>query len=86
MSDLKLAPDPIPLREVTALLVKHLGLHEGQWDLAFEMQVAIGQFGIQPSEALPGAMFRISRIGLMPATQLGPLTVDAGEINPDANG
>jgi hypothetical protein len=75
---------PVSLKEVGALLVKHYGLREGLWDVAIEIQVGIGQFGAAPADAtpLPGAMFRISRIGLNHALQVGPLTVNAAEVNP----
>lgn len=80
--DIKSEPQLIPLRDITALLVKHLGMHEGLWDVAFEIQVGIGQFGPTAPDLLPGAMMRIARVGLTKAQQIGPLTVDAAEINP----
>jgi hypothetical protein len=75
---------PVSLKEIGALLVKHYGLHEGLWDIVIEIQVGVGQFGAAPADAapLPGAMFRISRIGLNNALQVGPLTVNAAEVNP----
>lgn len=66
------------------MLVKHYDLHQGMWDVAIEMQVGVGQFGGMPPDqaTLPGAIFRVSRVGLTQALQVGPLTVDAAEINP----
>ena len=78
------SPDLLPLKQVAELLVKHLGIHEGLWDVAIEIQAAIGQFGLPPTDILPGAMFRISRIGLTKTAALGPITVNAAEINPQA--
>jgi hypothetical protein len=77
-------PTPVSLKEIGALLVKHYGFHDGLWDVAIEMQVGIGQFGAAPADPspLPGAMFRISRIGLNKALQVGPLTINAAETNP----
>jgi hypothetical protein len=75
-------PEPIALKEVAAFLVKRYDLHEGLWDIVFEMQVGIGQFGSKPEDTLPGAMFRVSRVGLSRASLVGPLTVDASSINP----
>jgi hypothetical protein len=76
-------PVPISLKEVGALLVKHYDLHEGLWDVAVEIQVAVGQLGMPPDPSpLPGAMFRISKIGLTQAPQFSLLTVNAAEINP----
>ena len=80
--DIKSELQLIPLRDLTALLVKHLGMHEGLWDVAFEIQMGIGQFGPTPSDVLPGAMMRVARVGLAKAQQIGPLTVNAAEINP----
>ena len=78
-------PTPVSLKEVGALLVKHYGLHDGLWDVAVELQAAIGQLGTPPNDVLPGAMFRISRMGLNKVAQVGPLTVNAAEINPRAS-
>jgi len=78
-------PVPISLKEVGTLLVKHYGLHQGLWDIALEFQVGVGQFGMAPDQVpLPGAMFRISKIGLTQAQspQPGPFTVNAAEVNP----
>jgi hypothetical protein len=77
-------PTPVSLKEIGALLVKHYGFHDGLWDVAIEIQVGVGQFGAAPADAapLPGAMFRVSRIGLTKALQVGPLTINAAEINP----
>jgi hypothetical protein len=82
LPDIKPPPDPLPLTEVATLLIKRYGIHEGLWDLAFEMNVGIGLFGQSSSDILPGAMFRVSRVGLARAPQKGPLTVDAAEVNP----
>ena len=75
---------PLPLQELAALLVRHYGLHVGLWDVALQMQVAIGQLGPAPDKALPGAMIGVSGIGLARAAQAGPLTVDAAKINPES--
>lgn len=70
------------LREITELLVKHQGLHEGLFDLAIEFQIAVGAVGPDPSSIVPGAMFGVKRIGLMKTIKTGISTVDAAEINP----
>jgi hypothetical protein len=76
-------PVPISLKEVGALLIKHYDLHEGLWDVAVEIQVAVGQLAMPTDQsALPGAMFRISKVGLTHAPQVSQLTVNAAEINP----
>ena len=70
------------LREITELLVKHHGLHEGLYDLAFEFQIAVGAVGTNPATILPGAMFGIKGIGIMKAEKEGLSTVDAAKVNP----
>lgn len=79
------------LREITELLIKHHGLHEGLYDLAFEFQIAVGGMGFQmaaesvvadPSSILPGAMFGVRRIGISKAVKVGVSTVNAAEVNP----
>lgn len=70
------------LREITELLVRHHGLHEGLYDLAIEFQIAAGAVGIDPSAIVPGAVFGVRRIGIMKTVTPGISTVDAAEINP----
>jgi hypothetical protein len=74
--------EPLPLKEVAAMLVKQYDIHEGLWEVAIEVQVGIGNFGQVPEDVLPGAMFRMSRIGLNRVPISGPLTVDAAAVNP----
>jgi hypothetical protein len=90
MSDLNTSaqPEPLSLKNVAGLLVKHYGLHEGLWELALEVQVGVGvgQFGNAPDMMLPGATFGISRIGLVRAEKEGPKSVNAAVINPPLGG
>ena len=77
-------PQPLSLKDVAGLLVRHYDLREGLWELALEVQVGVGvgQFGSAPDMMLPGATFGISRIGLVRAETEGPKTVNAAVINP----
>lgn len=70
------------LREITELLVKHHGLHEGLYDLALEFQIAVGAVGPDPASIVPGAMFGVRRIGITRAEKSGISTVDAANVNP----
>jgi hypothetical protein len=72
------------MKEVTELLIKHYGFHEGMFDLLLEYQFGVGAFGPDPESVTPGAMIGISKLGLARAIQLGPLTVDASVVNPAA--
>lgn len=75
-------PKTLPLKEVTALLVKHFDHHEGLFDLILQINVAVGQIGPTADQALPGAMFGVAGIGLTRAEKMGPGTVDAAVVNP----
>jgi hypothetical protein len=74
--------DPLSLRELAEVLVKHYDIHEGKYDLALELQVGVGLVGPDPGSQLPGAMVSVSRIGLTRATDIRATTVDAAVVNP----
>jgi hypothetical protein len=73
---------PLAIREVIELLIKHYGLHEGKYDLLLEYQFGAGAFGPTPETVNPGVMIGIAKLGLTRAEKVGPLTVDAGTVNP----
>jgi len=77
-----LAFEPLSMRELAAVLVKHYGIHEGRFDLAIEFQIGVGGVGPDPENRLPGAMIGVHKVGLMPSKADGPTTVDAAEVNP----
>ncbi len=74
--------DPLTLRELAEVLVRHYGIHEGNYDLVLEFQIGVGQVGPDPEAQLPGAMVSIARIGLIQAADVGTTTVDASIVNP----
>lgn len=75
-------PEPLALKEVATLLVRHYGYHEGMWDVAIELAIGLGPMGPSPDKLLPSAIIGVSRIGLQKATKAGISTVDAAEVNP----
>jgi hypothetical protein len=75
-------PEALSLRDLASMLVKHYGIREGLWEVAFEMQVLIGKLGPSAEKSLPGAMMGISRVGLTRAASPSEQTVDAGQVNP----
>jgi len=77
-------PQFVSLRDMGEYLVKRFELHQGLWDVTFEIQIGVGLFGATPSDVLPGSMTRISRIGITPALSKTHLTIDAAEVNPAA--
>lgn len=76
------ALEPLPLKKLAEVLVKHYGLHEGLWETVLEFQVAIGKFGPSADVALPGVISGVSKVGLGKAAAMGPETVDAALVNP----
>lgn len=77
------AADPLTIKEIVALLIKHYGFHEGQFDLLSEYQFGLGAFGPSPESITPGVMVGLTKLGLIRAPNPGPLTVDAAEVNPE---
>lgn len=76
------AVDPVSLRVLSELLVKHYDLHSGRYDLLIEFRIGTGAVGPDETSTLPGAMIGVSRIGLAPSQKDGPTTVDAALVNP----
>lgn len=73
----------LSIRELTTtVLIKHYGIHEGLFDLLIEFHLGVGAVGPDPNELSPGAMIGISRIGLNPSTNTGPMSIDAAIVNP----
>jgi hypothetical protein len=72
---------PLALVELTELLIKHYGLHEGRYDLLVEYRIAVGPMG-PASDKLPGAAVAVAAIGLVATDVVATTTVDASEVNP----
>lgn len=70
------------MKEVAELLVKEYKLHEGLYDLMLEYQFAFGNFGPTSAQVTPGAMIGLAKLGLTRVDKVGPLTVDAAQVNP----
>jgi len=73
---------PLGIKDLTAALIRHYGLHEGLYDLYLEYQVAVGNFGPSASQVVPSTVVGLSKLGVTKVTEPGPLTVDASEVNP----
>lgn len=75
--------NPLTMRELATVLVKHYGLHEGRYDLLIEFQIGMGLFGPNPEMTNPGAMVSVRKIGLIKSSPVdSPMTVDASLVNP----
>ena len=79
------AGDPLSIKEITALLIRHYGVHEGLFDLYLEYRMAFGAFGPTPEEVLPSTILGVSHLSITKSEKLGPLTVDAGLVNPKSS-
>jgi hypothetical protein len=71
------------LVQLTEILVKSQGLHEGLYNLSIEFQIGVGAIGPSPESICPGAMIGISRIGLLKTEEAkkNVHTVNAAEVN-----
>lgn len=74
--------ESLSLREMIIVLIKHYGHHSGYYDLMIEFKIGVGTMGPDPANTLPGAMVGVSKFGLVPSIEIGPLSVDAAEVNP----
>lgn len=74
--------DVIALKELTVLLIKHFGHHEGLYDLAFQLHIGTGSIGPDKDNLLPGAMFGIAGVALKRVEKFGTNTLDAEDVNP----
>jgi hypothetical protein len=73
-------------RDLTTLLIKENGIHEGNWGIHLELGLAGGMFPILASgEAIslcPGGIIAVKKIGIHRFAEPHPLTVDAAVVNP----
>jgi len=74
-------------KELVEVLIKHLGFHEGIWQLSVEfglsavnIQATNAQTGV--SQLSPAVFVPINKIGLIKVEIEGPIAVDAAKINP----
>ena len=78
--------EPLGIRALTEVLIKHHGLTSGMYDLAVEFQFGAGAFGPSPEAVLPSLFVSISRIGLQRTEKESVHTVDAAKVNPPPKG
>jgi hypothetical protein len=68
-------------QQLTEILIKHHGLHEGHYALRVEFQFGVGMAG-PPQETVPSVIAGLKGIGLSKATKPTEHTVDASVVNP----
>jgi hypothetical protein len=69
-------------QEVVTALIKHQGLHEGQWQIAIQFGFAAANVGADGSDLNPAAICPVIGVGLQRATEKTNLMVDAAKVNP----
>jgi hypothetical protein len=74
-------------KELTEMMIKKAGLHEGKWMLLVNFGFAAINGGPSPDQVMPTAVAAIQTIGIQKATPDSPpaLVVDAAEVNPNAD-
>lgn len=73
------------LKEVASALIRHQGIHEGLWQLAFEFNFGAALVGATKEEARPSALIQINKFQLVrqaEGAEQQPMVVDAAEVNP----
>ena len=74
-------------KELTELLLKQLGIHEGQWVLMVSFGFSATNAGPEGGEILPSAIIGIQKVGLQRAEPNSPpdMIVDAATVNPKSS-
>lgn len=70
------------LTELSTLLVKDRGLHEGHYEAFLEFQFAAGAVGPSEEVILPGIILGVKGFGIREVDKPNPLSVDASVVNP----
>lgn len=75
----------VPLRDLGELLVKHLNLHEGLYQVGIGFRLGVGAIPGEPNQpTVPAAMVGVESVILSPVPPdfNGPNTIDASAVNP----
>ena len=77
---------PVTHRQLTELLIKHAGVHEGLWALTLEFGFAAANVPIAEHDGSlaikPTGMVSVNKVAIQRFDSPTPLTVDAAEVNP----
>lgn len=71
----------LPMRELAKVLARHFAITDGLWDLTVEFKLGAATMGPSEELVLPTAVASVSRVGLKAAEKVGPLTIDAAELD-----
>lgn len=69
-------------KELVTLLVKHLDIHEGHWQLSVAFGLGAGNMGDSPENLNPVAFVMVGSVGIRKVEEANSLTVDASATNP----
>ena len=69
--------EPLRLKDLAAVLVRHYGLTEGMYEPMVEFTIGVGSMGPTPDTVTPSAIVSISRVGLIKVEHETPNSVDA---------
>lgn len=71
-------------KELTELLIKQAGVHEGQWVLMVSFGFTATNAGPEGGELLPSAIIAVQKVGIQRAepSSMPELIVDASVVNP----
>lgn len=74
--------NPLSLKELAEVLVRHYKLKEGHYEAMIEFMVGMANVGPSPEKISPSSIVGISRIGLIKVQQPTVNSVDAAAANP----
>ena len=84
MQSIDLAPagsiEPVNLRELAKILVKHFNLREGWFECSVNFKFAVGGVGPDDDKTV-GAIVALGGVGLAPSAAGTPNAVNAADIN-----
>ena len=74
-------------KELTELMIKQLGVHEGQWVLLVSFAFTATNAGPEGGEMLPSALIGLQKVGIQRAEPNSPpeMIVDAAVVNPKSS-
>ncbi len=75
-----LVEEPLSLKELGAVLVRHYGLKEGLYEPMVQFMIGTGNVGPSPESVAPSAVVGVSKIGLFRVFAPTVNTVDAAQI------
>lgn len=71
---------PLQIRELTEVLIRHYRLTEGRYSLAIGFRIGTGAFG-PDEDRLPGTVVAVSEVSLVRAEEGDVLSVDAATLS-----